>query len=59
MSEKSLTLGDRTHIANLYRLIIFFVIQLDSFLHQYISIAKKIKIKIKTDPEERSIELSK
>ena len=58
MSEKSLTLGDRTHIANLYRLIIFFVIQLDSFL-QYISIAKKIKIKIKTDPEERSIELSK
>lgn len=41
MSEKSLTLGDRTHIANLYRLIIFFVIQLDSFLHQYISIAKK------------------
>lgn len=58
MSEKSLTLGDRTHIANLYRLIIFFIIQLYSFL-QYISIAKKIKIKIKTDPEERSIELSK
>ena len=44
MSEKSLTLGDRTHIANLYRLIIFFIIQLYSFL-QYISIAKKIKIK--------------